>query len=93
MEREAERAAVTRDVFRRANDALAASSAKTGHTGSRPYLCECSNHRCTTPVVVDAAVYEAIRATPGRYVVARGHEEGLGIVEDAEGYVVVEVAP
>jgi hypothetical protein len=93
MEREGERAAATRDVFRRANDALAASAAKIGHTGSRPYLCECSNPRCTRAVVVDAAVYDAIRATPGRYVVARGHEEGLGVVEDAEGYVVVAFAP
>jgi hypothetical protein len=85
-----ERSTGTREVFRRANEELDASASQMGLTGPRPYLCECSETRCTRTMMIEGRIYADVRANPNRFVVLPGHEEGLDVVENGVDYVVVE---
>lgn len=38
------------------------------------YLCECSDRRCTEPISLTRAEYEAVRAEPVRFAIALNHE-------------------
>jgi len=38
------------------------------------YLCECSDRRCTDPIGMTRAEYEAVRAVPVRFAIALDHE-------------------
>ena len=38
------------------------------------YLCECSDRRCTDPIELTKSEYEAVRAEPITFVIARNHE-------------------
>ena len=84
-----ERSTETREVFRQANDELDASASQMGLNGPRPYLCECSDTRCTRTMMIEGGIYADVRATPNRFVVLPGHEEGLDVVENSPDYVVV----
>ena len=39
-----------------------------------PFVCECSDGSCFTPVEVTLARFDAVRKTPGELVLAPGHE-------------------
>jgi hypothetical protein len=80
----------TRDVFRRANQELDASSSQMGLSGPRPYLCECNDARCTRTMLIDGDAYAGVRAEPERFVVLPGHDEGLQVINEGGAYVVVE---
>lgn len=80
----------TREVFRRANEELDASASQMGLSGPRPYLCECSDTRCTRTMLIEGGVYADVRNNPNRFVVLPGHEEELDVVENRVDYVVVE---
>jgi hypothetical protein len=84
------RSTETREVFRRANDELDASASQVGLSGPRPYLCECTDARCTRTMMINGEIYADVRAKPNRFVVLPGHEEGLGVVENGVDYVIVE---
>ena len=60
-----------------------------GLSGPRPYLCECSDTRCTRTMLIEGGIYTDVRANPNRFVVLPGHEEGLDVVENGVDYVVV----
>jgi hypothetical protein len=85
-----ERPPENREVFRRANQELDASASRMGLTGLRPYLCECSDTRCTRTMMIEDRTYADVRANSNRFVVLPGHEEGLDVVDDGVDYVVVE---
>jgi hypothetical protein len=85
-----ERPTENREVFRRANQELDASASQMGLTGPRPYLCECSDTRCTRTMLIEGGIYADVRANPNRFVVLPGHEEELVVVENGVDYVVVE---
>jgi hypothetical protein len=85
-----ERPTENREVFRRANQELDASASQMGLTGPRPYLCECSDTRCTRTMMIEGGIYAGVRANPNRFVVLPGHEEELDVVENGVDYVVVE---
>ena len=85
-----ERPTENREVFRRANQELDASASQMGLTGPRPYLCECSDTRCTRTMMIDGGIYTDVRANPNRFVVLPGHEEEFDVVENGVDYVVVE---
>ncbi|HJP65948.1 MAG TPA: hypothetical protein VKA30_06570 [Actinomycetota bacterium] len=38
------------------------------------YLCECGDQRCTAPIQLTRAEYEAVRAYPTRFALALDHE-------------------
>ena len=56
------------------------------------YVCECSLVDCTETVAMNADAYEALRASPLRFVLRPGHEcsEVERVVERQLGYTVVE---
>jgi hypothetical protein len=87
----------TNNLFREANERIRARSSEHSDPLDRiPFLCECSEERCTTIVRLTPAEYGLIRAHPDRYFTAIGHEvrEGpLGEVVSTEtGYVIIRRA-
>jgi hypothetical protein len=56
-------------------------------------MCECGDARCFQMVDLTNDEYEAVRAHPARFFVARGHEDltaGEVVVEEAAGFTIVE---
>jgi hypothetical protein len=55
-------------------------------------FCECGQAGCVEKLVVPIEEYEAVRAHPERFLVARGHEfvEVENVVGQANGYSIVE---
>jgi hypothetical protein len=56
------------------------------------FVCECSDPSCTKSLSVAAGEYEAVRANPKRFMIARGHEvrEVERVVFDNDRFLVVE---
>jgi hypothetical protein len=53
-------------------------------------VCECDDDRCADVLHMDRYEYEALRANPQLFVLAKGHErDESGVVARADGYVVV----
>jgi hypothetical protein len=97
MSERTERLAENETVFRAGNEAIEANrrGAPDGGAGERLYLCECGSATCFEQISLTRAQYEAVRAHPARFLVARGHEDesaGEVVVADGPGYVVVEKA-
>jgi hypothetical protein len=90
----AERVARNNDIFRRANEEIRATADLLGFDAPIPFLCECSNERCTEVVRLPAAEYAEIRSHPRRFVTAPGHQaEADGherVVERRDGYETTE---
>ncbi len=75
-------------LFREVNERIRLIAA-----GEHPsFLCECANPGCTGTINVGVEDYERVREFPGLFIVRAGHEliERERIVEDREGFVVVE---
>lgn len=79
-------------IFRDANEEIeAVRDQLTEVQGKTPYLCECEDRDCREIVRLDVGEYEAIRAHPTRFLIARGHPSSGGpVVEDHGAYVVVD---
>jgi hypothetical protein len=60
--------------------------------GRRPYVCECADADCAQTIELTGPEYEAVRATPDRFVVAPGHvmPEVEHVVARSADYTVVE---
>jgi hypothetical protein len=90
----AERVARNNDIFRRANEEIHATAGSLGFDAPIPFLCECTNERCTEVVRLAAADYAEIRSHPRRFVVAPGHQtEADGherVLERRDGYETTE---
>ena len=90
----AERVARNNDIFRRANEQIRTAAGTFGFDAPIPFLCECTNERCTEVVRLTAAEYAEIRSHPRRFITALGHfEHGDGherVVERRDGYETTE---
>src|SRR3954451_12301622 len=76
----AERAARNESVFSDANERIEERLEELSLSDDRsPFLCECENPLCTQPVRLTAEEYEAVRASPDRFIVATDHT-----IEDAD---------
>src|SRR2546421_11226621 len=53
-------------------------------------LCECSDASCRMTVKLEPASYAEIRAHPGRFIVAAGHDHSGAAVASHDGYVVIQ---
>jgi hypothetical protein len=85
----AERAAENENLFRRINERV---EELAGGNGAFSLVCECGDARCVRQIPgVAVRDYEAVRAHPDRFFVARGHErpDVETIVDERPGYLVV----
>ncbi len=91
MEDTAKRIARTEALFRDVNERVA-EAAQRFESDEAEFVCECADPACTQPVSMKLEQYEAIRADPTRFAVARGHEvpDIEKIVEDAGEFLVIE---
>lgn len=85
-----ERAARNEAAFRDANDEIAEAAADMGAMPRVPFLCECDDPRCTEIMRVTLHVYGGVRSHPRRFLVRAGHDSGATIVDEGEGFVVIE---
>jgi len=83
-------------VFRAANDGIKDAAADHGLDGERPvpFICECSDERCTQIIRLTLEEYRHVRANPRWFAHAVGHEEAIpGVVRPVDRndrYVLVE---
>jgi hypothetical protein len=92
MDQAQERKAQNEAIFRDANEEIEAVRAElTNVDGKTPFFCECEDPACREILRLDRDEYEAVRSSPIRFVIARGHPDGSGrVVAEHETYVVVE---
>ena len=90
----AERVARNNDIFRRANDEIHAAAGTLGFDAPIPFLCECTNERCTEVVRLTAADYAEIRSHPRHFVSVPGHQtesdDHERVLERRDGYETTE---
>jgi hypothetical protein len=57
-----------------------------------PFVCECGNPDCTSPIEISVELYERIHKRDDRFVVKHGHvfPEVERVVDEAGRYLVVE---
>jgi hypothetical protein len=92
----AEKIARNNSTFRDANEGIEAAA--VDHRFDRqqqiPFICECSDLRCTEIIILTLEEYEQVRGNERRFVHAVGHEESVaGAVKTVERhprFVVVE---
>jgi len=87
-----ERLAKNESFFRQVNERI--KDVADGFEGTQAYefLCEFSDPRCTERIQLTRAEYEAVRARPARFVLARGHAAPQieHVVEQDDEHDVVE---
>jgi hypothetical protein len=78
----------TQSLFREVNERID----QLALGGAIEFICECSNPECTETIRMVRCDYEAIRGHSARFPILPGHEQPdvERIVEESEGYVVVE---
>ncbi len=92
----AEKIARNNDVFRDANDSIEVAATDHGIRDDRlmPFICECSDPRCTTVIRLTREEYHRVRSSPRWFAHAPGHETHIpGAVEQVEAndrFVLVE---
>jgi hypothetical protein len=72
-----EEEAINETIFREMNEwSEEANDARlgTGRSFYDAYLCECSDRRCTEPIMLSRPEYESIRSVPVRFAIALNHE-------------------
>jgi 5-bromo-4-chloroindolyl phosphate hydrolysis protein len=87
------RAARNQAMFRAVNEKINGLDDLVAEVGGRfVVVCECANEHCIETLEITPAAYAAIRGNPRQFPVLRGHvyPEVERVVEEAEGYVVVE---
>jgi hypothetical protein len=87
----AERRALNENVFREMNERLERLGEEFGDDKVE-FLCECADPSCSAALFTPAAVYEAVRTRPRRFLVVPGHERpGFErVVEEHADYLVIE---
>jgi hypothetical protein len=91
MDSAVERKAENEAIFRDANERIRAVRSGLAIAGKTPFFCECEDAGCRELVRLDLHEYEAVRANPARFVIARGHPHDSGpVVAEHDGYLVVE---
>jgi 5-bromo-4-chloroindolyl phosphate hydrolysis protein len=87
------RAARNQTIFRAVNERMRTlNEAIRGMSDLSTIACECANINCVEQLDIAPGDYEAVRASPRRFVVLPGHvyPDIEQVVEQAEGFVVVE---
>lgn len=87
------RAARNQSLFRAANERLESVNKSFRLVlDQMDFACECVDMSCTAAIQLSIPEYEAIRAHPNRFFVARGHEfaDIEQTVEEVRDFVVVE---
>jgi hypothetical protein len=88
-----ERAGRNEALFREVNEQARTLADRFGGPGANEFgfVCECSDDACTERVRLTLEVYEAVRASPRRFVLVAGHETSVErVVDRGPGYVIVE---
>jgi hypothetical protein len=87
-----EQLAQRQNLFRDANERIEHAATAVGHSGFRPFICECSLDGCVEHVEVAATTYQEVRGYAARFVTLPGHEIAAieVIVERNELYQIVE---
>ncbi|MDQ2911197.1 MAG: hypothetical protein M3R39_09315 [Actinomycetota bacterium] len=81
-----------RSLFREVNERIREVNEAFGlGPSSYELVCECAHCDCMQRLQIPGEVYEKVRATADRYLVAPGHERGDRIVTGAGDYSVVTV--
>jgi hypothetical protein len=62
------------DVFREANERVAARARELEVDQPLPFLCECRDQRCFARISLTIEEYEQARSDPRRYLTIPGHE-------------------
>jgi hypothetical protein len=62
------------DVFREANESVAAKASELELDYSIPFLCECRDPHCFARISLTLEEYEQARSDPRRYLTIPGHE-------------------
>jgi hypothetical protein len=90
----AERVARNNHAFRAANNGIDEAARSLDADFQVPFICECADASCTELVRLALPEYEQIRAHEFWFLNAPGHQKAAGphisVVEEREGYVVVE---
>lgn len=90
-EREREDVAARRSLLRESNEHIVSlGEGWLTADGTIAVLCECGSPRCAEAIEVSRILFDAARAGAGRYVVKTGHEDAGRIVEQRDGYSVIE---
>ena len=78
-----------REVNERVRDVIA-PRLTAGEEGE--FLCECGDEACIETIRLDLEEYDAVRASPHRFVMIPGHHDGIGeaTVQENGIFVVVE---
>lgn len=91
MARSSEKALRNELTFRAANEAIREARERLPHaSGPVPFLCECEEEGCTEILRVPLAEYAGVRADPRWFLLAGGHPHRGTVVEERDGYQVVE---
>jgi hypothetical protein len=85
-----ERIARNNATFRDANEHIGAAAGVYGIDSPVPFICECADARCSEIVRLTLEQYEEVRADSRRFLSVPGHEDAAEIVEERDGYVIVE---
>lgn len=62
------------DVFREANESVAAKAGELEIAYPMPFLCECRDSHCFARISLTLTEYEHVRSDPRRYLTIPGHE-------------------
>ena len=92
----AEKVARNNAVFRAANEEIAAAAEEHGLDDGRPipFICECSDPRCTEIILLTLTEYGRVRSNPRWFAHATGHDadipDAVRLLENHERYALAE---
>jgi hypothetical protein len=79
------------EVFRNANERVAAKARELDLLPPIPFLCECSDTRCFAHIQLSLAEYDEVRSRPEIYLIVRGHQvTGAFVIEQDDRFALVE---
>lgn len=83
-------------LFREVNERVREVAAPLlGARKEGEFLCECGHEACIETIRLDVEEYEAVRASPHRFVLVPGHQDGEVEATNVQGngrFVVVEIS-
>ena len=92
----AEKVARNNASFRAANEGIAEAAEEHGLDDGRPvpFICECSDPRCTEIILLTLTEYKRVRSSSRWFAHASGHDSDLPdavrLLEDHQRYVLAE---
>lgn len=79
------------NIFREANESIAAKARELRMEPPIPFLCECSDRRCFARIPLTIDEYEQARAGPQRYLTTSGHQvEGAQVIVQEARFALAE---